>query len=263
MLGQEVNDRFFRLAPSRRAGSLRCVSLPTGVEALDPKAVLPVSPLPPWKRAMDVLGAVAGLIALSPLFALTALIVKAGSRGPVFFRQERAGLGGKNFAIWKFRTMHVANDAGSHRQYVRQLLRGDGALEKMDRQCRIIPLGGLLRILALDELPQLINVLKGEMSLVGPRPDVLAFEDYQPWQQVRFCVTPGMTGLWQVSGKNRTTFNEMLQLDIAYVNDRSFWLDVSILLRTGPALLSQALAACSRRKQDSLPGAVATEMESL
>jgi lipopolysaccharide/colanic/teichoic acid biosynthesis glycosyltransferase len=191
-----------------------------------------VSPLPAWKRSIDLIGACLGMIVLSPLFAATALLVKVGSPGPIFFRQERVGLGGKIFRIWKFRTMHVSNDAGAHRQYVRELLQGDGALQKLDRQCRMIPLGGPLRTLAVDELPQLINVLKGEMSLVGPRPDVLAFEDYQPWQRARFQVTPGMTGLWQVSGKNRTTFNEMVRLDIAYARRRSLRLDFAILLRT-------------------------------
>jgi lipopolysaccharide/colanic/teichoic acid biosynthesis glycosyltransferase len=212
---------------------------------------------------MDVTGALVGLTVLSPLLAATALAVKAGSSGPLFYRQERVGLGGKTFLILKFRTMHVTNNAATHQQYVRELLQGDGALQKMDRQCRMAPLGGVLRTLALDELPQLVNVLKGEMSLVGPRPDVLALEDYQPWQKDRFRVTPGMTGLWQVSGKNRTTFNEMIQLDLEYVRRRSFLLDVLILLRTGPALLAQALAAWSSRRRASPAPSVATETEAL
>jgi lipopolysaccharide/colanic/teichoic acid biosynthesis glycosyltransferase len=219
---------------------------------------------PWWKRVMDIVGALAGLVVLSPLFVLTAAIIKTASRGPLFYRQQRVGHGGTTFAIWKFRTMHVSNDASAHRDYVRGLLQGDGALKKLDGQCRLIPLGGILRVLALDELPQLFNVLKGEMSLVGPRPDVLALDDYQPWQRARFCVTPGMTGLWQVSGKNRTTFNEMIRLDIRYVNRRSFPLDVAILLRTVPALIAQAAAARASSGHALLsPATVVSDSEAL
>jgi lipopolysaccharide/colanic/teichoic acid biosynthesis glycosyltransferase len=225
---------------------------------------LPALPMPGWKRAMDVVGAIAGLVFLAPVFALIALIVWLGSPGPVFFRQERVGLRGRMFAIWKFRTMHAAADAGAHRRYVQRLRDGDGRLEKIDHEYRLIPLGRWLRTLALDELPQLLNVLQGEMSLVGPRPDVLAFDEYEPWQQARFGVVPGMTGLWQVSGKNETTFEEMILLDLEYVRRRSFWTDVKILLRTGPALASQARTAWTGRRQAALPlTSLANEMEGL
>jgi lipopolysaccharide/colanic/teichoic acid biosynthesis glycosyltransferase len=113
----------------------------------------------------------------------------------------------------------------------------DGQLKKLDTSTELIPLGKWLRCTALDELPQLFNVLKGEMSLVGPRPDVLPIEDYQDWQQVRFDVLPGLTGLWQVSGKNQTTFNEMNELDALYIEKRSFWLDLKIVFWTVPAIL--------------------------
>jgi lipopolysaccharide/colanic/teichoic acid biosynthesis glycosyltransferase len=168
-----------------------------------------------------------------------ALIIKLVSRGPIFFTQERAGLGGKSFTILKFRTLHQATDSQRHRAYVADLLQSDGTLKKIDHAGNIIPLGRLMRAIGIDELPQLFNVLKGDMSIVGPRPDVIPFEKYAPRERRRFDVLPGITGLWQVSGKNATTFDEMIQLDLDYVHGRSLWLDLKILLLTLPAILSQ------------------------
>jgi lipopolysaccharide/colanic/teichoic acid biosynthesis glycosyltransferase len=196
-----------------------------------------ISPCPAWKRAMDLGGAVVAAIVLLPLFVAIALWIKCVSRGPVLFRQQRYGLDGKPFLLWKFRTIKTNEAPSQHELHVAGLMESDGPLKKIDDELAIIRGGALLRKLGLDELPQLINVLKGEMSLVGPRPDVLPMERYQPWQKDRFHVLPGITGLWQVSGKNHTTFSQMIRLDITYIRQRSVWLDLVILLKTIPALL--------------------------
>lgn len=199
--------------------------------------VVSMRPMPLWKRIMDL--GIAGLllVCLSPLFLVVAVLIRCVSGGPVFFVQSRVGAGGRRFRMWKFRTMTADTDEREHALYVSSLKDSAGPLRKMDVRSRLIPGGALLRATALDELPQLINVLKGEMSLVGPRPDVLELEDYRPWQRRRFAVLPGISGLWQVSGKNKLTFDEMLQLDLQYVERRSFRLDVLILLRTIPVVL--------------------------
>ncbi len=196
---------------------------------------------------MDLIGALVGLTLLSPLFLLIATLIKVVSRGPVFFGQERIGHGQKCFICLKFRTMEAGVDSSVHQRHVREIINGragkggDKPLVKLDSgDSRIIPLGRFLRQSGLDELPQLINVLRGEMSLVGPRP-CLAYEaeEYLLWQRRRFDSVPGLTGLWQVSGKNKTTFDEMIRLDIAYTEQRSFRLDVRLLLRTLPAIVDQ------------------------
>ncbi|MGE0760716.1 MAG: sugar transferase [Pirellulaceae bacterium] len=196
---------------------------------------------PRWKRGLDVLVASACLGWAVPLGLMVAGWIRLTSPGPIFFRQQRIGLSGQVFWIWKFRTMHVEADSGLHRRYVKQLAQEAGELRKLDASYRLIPGGRLLRALALDELPQLGNVLVGEMSLVGPRPDVLEWDDYEPWQRERFAVLPGITGLWQVSGKNRTTFREMIELDLEYIRRRSLALDLWILVQTVPAVARQWL----------------------
>lgn len=210
----------------------------------DPSAVgtlrYPRSPaMPRSKRLVDVFGALLGLVALSPLFLIVAIFIKATSRGPVFFRQLRVGYLGQPFTISKFRTMAVGTDTGVHEQYVNELLQSEKPLCKLDRDEHLIPFGKWLRKLGIDELPQLFNVLGGSMSLVGPRPDVVAMEQYPLWQRRRFDVFPGMTGLWQVSGKNSTTHQEMVQLDIAYASQRSMLMDIRILVRTLPVIAGQ------------------------
>jgi lipopolysaccharide/colanic/teichoic acid biosynthesis glycosyltransferase len=198
--------------------------------------------VPVWKRALDVTGALAGLIILSPVFLLLAILIKIVSPGPVFFRQERVGYMGRPFAVWKFRTMHPRSDPSVHERYLHDLISQDETLTKLDsfEDPRIIPFGKFLRQSCLDELPQLLNVLTGDMSLVGPRP-ALPYEarEYLPWHKWRLDVMPGMTGLWQVSGKNRTTFKKMMRLDVSYSRKISPWLDVKILLRTFPVILDQ------------------------
>jgi lipopolysaccharide/colanic/teichoic acid biosynthesis glycosyltransferase len=196
-----------------------------------------VSPCPPWKRAIDVIGAAVGLVALLPLLALIAIWIKCVSRGTVLFCQQRYGAAGRPFTLWKFRTIATNETADRHRTHVSQLMESGRPLAKLDEHLAIIRGGRLLRAAGIDELPQLWNVLRGEMSLVGPRPDVVPYGKYEPWQRRRFDVLPGITGLWQVCGKNHTTFEEMIKLDIEYAERRSALFDLRILLKTVPAIL--------------------------
>lgn len=193
------------------------------------------------KRALDLAGVVFGLVVLAPLAAVVALAIRFDSEGPVFFRQQRIGRGGVPFTMYKFRTMQTGADSEVHRRYVQSLIRDGGSDElkgstgafKLDGDARITRVGAWLRRTSLDELPQLLNVLKGDMSLVGPRPP-LAYEVelYSPRHARRLHATPGMTGLWQVSGRNDTDFEQMVDLDLEYVDRQCMWLDLSILART-------------------------------
>lgn len=188
---------------------------------------------------MDIAVAVVGITLLSPLFLLVVVFIKSTSRGPAFFHQERIGYLGEPFTLWKFRTLKTDADTKQHQKYVADFVKTDGTLQKLNTDLMLLPMGKWLRCLCIDELPQLINVLGGSMSLVGPRPDVVPYDNYCEWQQRRFDVAPGMTGLWQVSGKNRTTFQQMMQLDVEYVRRRSLALDLKILLMTVPTVLKQ------------------------
>jgi lipopolysaccharide/colanic/teichoic acid biosynthesis glycosyltransferase len=212
--------------------------------------------MPVWKRAVDVFCIVLGLPLLVPLMLLLAAFVKCVSRGPVLFRQDRVGYRGRRFTCYKYRSMHVNASTEAHQQHLIHLMNADVPMVKLDSKGdrRLIPLGSLFRATGLDELPQLLNVLRGEMSLVGPRPCLpYEYEHYQPRQKRRFEAVPGLTGLWQVSGKNKTTFAEMINLDIFYVAHKSFWLDLAIMLRTIPAVILQAIEAQRRRKSTTLP----------
>ena len=198
--------------------------------------------LPGWKRILDLACIVIALPVLFPLFVIIGLGIRMSSPGPVIFRQERVGHRGKRFTCFKFRTMKVDSDVGVHKRHLDLLINSEVPMTKMDCQgdARLIPLGRILRVTGLDELPQLINVWRGEMSLVGPRPCIpYEFEQYSPWQKQRFNAVPGLTGLWQVSGKNKTTFNQMIYLDIAYARNMSLWLDLVVMLKTLPALARQ------------------------
>jgi lipopolysaccharide/colanic/teichoic acid biosynthesis glycosyltransferase len=201
-------------------------------------------PLPAWKRAIDVVGSLVAMILLSPLALLVALLIKIASPGPLFFRQERVGYLGRRFTLWKFRTMHVNADTAVHQKHLRELMASGKEMTKLDngKDQRIIPFGSILRVTGIDELPQLVNVLLGEMSLVGPRP-CLPYEadGFLPWQLRRFDAVPGLTGLWQVSGKNRTTFREMMALDVRYARNPALPLDVKIFLKTVPAIVRQVV----------------------
>lgn len=196
------------------------------------------------KRFVDVGIAGLALMALTPLFVVAAALIRTTSRGPAFFRQERVGLDGRHFLMLKFRTMHVGNDDSAHRQIVAAQLNGaesastsDGIF-KLEDDPRITRVGRWLRRLSLDELPQLINVLRGEMSVVGPRPALQMEVDlYDRRHMRRFDVRPGLTGLWQVSGRNRLNMLEMLDLDVRYVEEWNPVLDLRIIAATPAAVL--------------------------
>jgi lipopolysaccharide/colanic/teichoic acid biosynthesis glycosyltransferase len=201
------------------------------------------------KRVMDIVGSSLALLFFSPIFLALALAVKASSKGPIFFRQRRIGQHGKSFVFLKFRSMKVNNDAGIHKAYVQKLIAGkadkqpsngsaDGVY-KLTRDPRVTKIGAFLRKSSLDELPQFINVLKGEMSLVGPRPPVpYEVEAYDIWHRRRLLeAKPGITGLWQVSGRSRVKFDDMVRLDLHYARTWSPWTDVKILWRTPGAVV--------------------------
>lgn len=186
-----------------------------------------------FKRAVDLCGAILGLALGWPIFLLIATAIKCDSPGPVFFRQERVGRDHRPFTIYKFRSMRKG--AEQELETLRQANECDEVIFKMRDDPRITRVGRLLRRTSLDELPQLINVLRGEMSLVGPRPPLPEeVEQYQPWHQGRLAVLPGITGLWQVSGRSELTFDEMVLLDLYYIEHWTPWLDIAILLRTIP-----------------------------
>ena len=200
--------------------------------------------LPPWKRAIDMTCCVIAFPMLATCAALVAILMSITSRGPIFFRQERVGLRGRRFKLYKFRTMHVAADTSCHQNHFAQLVQSNAPMQKMDARgdSRLIPGGWLIRASGLDELPQIINVWRGDMSIVGPRPCIpYEYEQYSANQRARFNSVPGLTGLWQVSGKNRTTFEEMVQLDIAYSTRKSLGLDLRIIVGTPAALFTQVL----------------------
>ncbi len=188
------------------------------------------------KRAMDVVGAAAGLVLGAPLLALIAVAIRLDSPGSIIFRQTRVGAGGRRFQIYKFRSMYEG--AESEVELLRDLNEADGPLFKIQDDPRLTRVGRFLRRTSLDELPQLWNVLRGEMSLVGPRPPIPAeVAGYKAWHEKRLEVRPGMTGLWQVSGRSLLSFDEMVLLDIYYIENWSLWLDLKILLRTVPQVL--------------------------
>ncbi len=200
---------------------------------------------PTWKRALDLTLILVSLPIWLPIMVLLMLFIKVASPGPAFYRQERIGARRKRFLLYKFRSMKVNSDTSSHEDYFERLMRTDAPMAKLDAaDDRIIPGGRFLRATGLDELPQLFNVIRGEMSLVGPRPcTVPEFARYQPWQRERANALPGLTGYWQVNGKNRTTFNQMIEMDIFYARHSSLGLDLSILSKTLPAVWRQATGA--------------------
>ena len=205
------------------------------------------------KRGIDILGSLALLLLLSPLLLAIAALVKLSSRGPVLFRQVRIGQMLKPFMICKFRTMYANADHGIHHHYVSWFItssskeqeQGKNKIFKLTNDPRITPIGHFLRKTSLDELPQLWNVLVGQMSLVGPRPPLwYEVQQYKPWHRHRVLeAKPGITGLWQVTGRSRTTFDEMVRLDLRYARGRSLWADIKILLAT-PAAVIKGKGAC-------------------
>jgi lipopolysaccharide/colanic/teichoic acid biosynthesis glycosyltransferase len=231
-------------------GSHDSVLYPELVRRTDPqKASLLV------KRSIDIVGSLSALILSSPLLLAICAAIKLTSKGPIFFRQERLGQYGRRFTFLKFRTMYFRSDHAIHKEYVTRFISGEkGAQQnagtqpaffKLKADPRVTAIGRLLRRTSLDELPQFLNVLLGEMSLVGPRPPVqYEFDAYDVWHKRRVLVVkPGITGLWQVEGRSRVTFDEMVRLDFRYAASWSLWLDAKILLRTPMAVLSGA-GAC-------------------
>jgi lipopolysaccharide/colanic/teichoic acid biosynthesis glycosyltransferase len=198
------------------------------------------------KRLMDIVGSLLALVIFSPLFLVIAIAIKLTSEGPVLFRQTRIGQWGKTFTFLKFRSMHVKQVVNPHKEYIEKLIcnnecaaNGNGAQKeapvfKLTDDPRITPVGRFIRKTSLDELPQFINVLRGEMSLVGPRPPVPYEADiYDVWHRMRLLsVKPGITGLWQVVGRSTANFDEMVRLDLKYVTDWSLWQDIKIMLKT-------------------------------
>ena len=194
------------------------------------------------KRILDVAASVALLLILSPLLLLIAVLLKLTSPGPILFRQMRVGQGAKPFAMLKFRSMRVNADPALHHEFVTRFIKSSAQLHpvgakvvfKLTNDPRVTPLGRILRKTSLDELPQLWNVLRGDMSLVGPRPPLpYEVEHYKPWHWRRvLAAKPGITGLWQVAGRSRTTFEEMVRLDLRYARTCSLWTDIKILLAT-------------------------------
>jgi exopolysaccharide biosynthesis polyprenyl glycosylphosphotransferase len=198
------------------------------------------------KRATDVILSALGLVLLSPLLFLIYLLIKLDPPGLALFCQERVGMDGRVFTLYKFRTMRIDAGDDAHRQHMSQLINGQIAAQtdgevlygKVEDDKRVTRVGRILRPLSLDELPQLFNVLKGEMSIVGPRPPIpYEVKHYSDWHRKRLDVKPGITGLWQVSGRNRLPFDDMVRLDIYYIENWSLWLDFKIILQTIPAML--------------------------
>src|SRR6266581_5353777 len=215
--------------------------------------------VPGWKRFLDLSCILLSLPLWLPVMGLASLAIIVVSPGPILFRQERVGYRGRRFRCLKFRTMLVGADTAVHKSHLHSLMNSRAPMKKLDvaGDPRLIPLGALLRSTGLDELPQIINVLRGDMSLVGPRPCIpYEAEDYLCWQKERFKTLPGLTGLWQVSGKNQTTFNEMVHLDIAYVRNKSLRLDIKIIIKTIPALISQVRETRASRKTQLVNKAV-------
>ncbi len=238
----------FRIAPTL----LNCLPSKTEIDQVGslPMVTLFRSPLSSGarivKRASDLFIATMALLILSPLWLLIALLIKLDSRGPVFYKQERVGMDGRVFLFYKFRSMRVGSDDTSHREYQRAYISGhaesnlgddERPVFKLRADDRITRVGRLLRKTSLDELPQLFNVLRGDMSVVGPRPPIpYEVENYQLWHRKRLDMKPGITGLWQVSGRNRLPFDEMVRMDLYYIENWSLLLDIKVILQTLPVM---------------------------
>ncbi len=222
------------LAEHESGGELVAVEEQSACEA-QPMEALFVQPMPLWKRAIDVIGAATALVLAAPVMLVVAVAIKRTSSGPVFFTQPRDSIGGRRFTMYKFRTMSV--DAEQQKAALRALSEQDGPAFKMTNDPRVTPLGRFLRKTSLDELPQLFNVLMGDMSLVGPRP--LPCDESgrcEPWQRRRLDVTPGLTCIWQVRGRSAVTFCEWVRMDIEYIRSRSLVNDVKLIAETVPAV---------------------------
>lgn len=223
----------------------------------------PACEFPRWKRVLDVSLVAISLPIVLPLSLLIMAFIKCVSPGPAFFRQKRIGLNGRSFMCVKFRTMKVNADTSVHQAHLKQLMTSNHPTRKLDcaGDARLITGGMALRAIGADELPQLFNVLRGDMSLVGPRPCTpFEFELFTARHRRRCEAPPGLTGLWQVGGKNRTTFEQMIDLDLFYVENKSLWLDLKTIFLTAPAILllvweMKLSPAARQRRQTQKPAA--------
>src|SRR6059036_2008663 len=222
-----------------------------------------------WKAGLAITCILLLLPLWLPLMILLMLVTRIASPGPIFYRQKRIGLGGRHFFIWKFRTMRLSAQTQTHERYFENLMRVDRPMTKLDAygDPRLAPFGRILRASGLDELPQIFNVLHGEMSLVGPRPCTPnEFAHYEPWQRQRVNCLPGLTGYWQVNGKNKTTFREMIAMDLFYLKNMSIVLDLKIMLKTCAVIaaqLGESRLPTQHNRQDSAPASPAPTLETL
>jgi exopolysaccharide biosynthesis polyprenyl glycosylphosphotransferase len=218
------------------------------------------------KRVLDIVGSIIALFIFSPFFLIIPILIKISSEGTIFFRQERLGQFGEKFTFLKFRTMYVDNDPTIHKEYLKKFISEQKSYEvekngdietsiyKIKDDPRITPIGRFLRKTSLDEFPQFFNVLKGEMSLVGPRPPIpYELENYDIWHLRRILeIRPGITGLWQVKGRSSTTFDEMVRMDLRYIRNWSVWLDVKILIQTPLAVLTSLRCHCKGQSPEAI-----------
>jgi lipopolysaccharide/colanic/teichoic acid biosynthesis glycosyltransferase len=227
-----------------RLGTL--VRIPPATEQPVAEADVPALDDRLWKRSLDIVAAGLLLLVSLPLWPIIALLIKLTSPGPVLYVQAAVGRGGRTFRFYKFRSMRAGADNAIHRHYIARFVRGSngggsagtGDLRKMEKDARVTAVGRWLRRTSLDELPQLLNVLRGDMSLVGPRPPLpYEYVLYDDWARRRLAIRPGITGLYQVTRRSRASFREMVVIDLDYVERRSLWLDLSIMARTLPAML--------------------------
>jgi lipopolysaccharide/colanic/teichoic acid biosynthesis glycosyltransferase len=226
--------------------------------------------VPGWKTGLDITCILLLLPLWLPLMILLMLVTRIASPGPIFYRQKRVGLGGRHFFIWKFRTMRLSAETQTHERHFENLMQIDCPMTKLDAygDPRLVPFGRVLRASGLDELPQIFNVLRGEMSLVGPRPCTPnEFAHYEPWQRQRVNCLPGLTGYWQVNGKNKTTFREMIAMDLFYLKNMSILFDLKIMLKTGTAIAGQLFesshAPQRSRQEDGSPRSRTTILQTL
>lgn len=214
-----------------------------------------VTAMPVWKRSLDLFCILVTAPLWMPVMFVVACIIKIASPGPALFRQERIGYKGSRFTCFKFRTMHVNADTGVHKGHLNQLMGSNAPMKKLDRvDPRLISCGLILRSLGLDELPQLFNIIRGDMSLVGPRPCVpYELAQYTERHRRRLDAVPGLTGLWQVSGKNNTTFEQMVDFDVRYAREKSLFMDIKIIFKTIPAVLAQTKESKAGPKPEHAP----------
>jgi len=223
-----------------------------------------ITKIPVWKRMLDIIGSLSLLLLTSPILLFVCLYIKVISPGPIFFTQTRIGYKGRPFKFWKFRSMKYDNNQSFHGKHSQSFIKnGDIPMEKLDnRDPRIILGGKILRKSCIDELPQLWNILKGEMSLVGPRPCIpYEANEYLRWHTHRFDTVPGLSGLWQVSGKNKLTFKQMIRLDIAYCNNMSLCRDLFIILKTPYAILKMVIEATLKRVNKEVDKTLSVQLE--